>query len=365
MEKRKNRIIIVSMAVFLIIVSLTCFFHKGQDYSMTERRYLKQFPELTLETIMTGKFMADFETYSQDRFPARDAFRGIKSVASQFVFLQKDNNDLYLAEGHIGKLEYPYKEESIVHAAGVFQSVYDKYLEETDCKVYYSIIPDKGYFLAEENGYLSMDYEVLEKTFCAEMANMKYINLFDVMSLEDFYATDTHWRQEEITDVADVLLTGMGGSRDAEYEVCRIEEPFYGVYYGQMALPLEAETLYYLDNEELQECIVYDYTNQQSIPVYNMERVTGPDAYEMFLSGSLSLITIENPQADTDKELIVFRDSFGSSIAPLFAEEYKKITLVDIRYLPSGMLGNYIDFENQDVLFLYSTLVLNNSETLK
>ena len=78
-----------------------------------------------------------------------------------------------------------------------------------------------------------------------------------------------------------------------------------------------------------------------------------------------SLITIENPNADSDDELIVFRDSFGSSIAPLWVEGYKKITLIDIRYLYSGMLGNYIDFENQDVLFLYSTLVLNHSETLK
>ena len=50
---------------------------------------------------------------------------------------------------------------------------------------------------------------------------------------------------------------------------------------------------------------------------------------------------------------------------PLLVEDYAKITLVDIRYIYSGVLGNYIEFEDQDVLFLYSTLVLNNSETLK
>ena len=27
---------------------------------------------------------------------------------------------------------------------------------------------------------------------------------------------------------------------------------------------------------------------------------------------------IENPEAETDKELVIFRDSFGSSIAPFF-----------------------------------------------
>jgi len=63
--------------------------------------------------------------------------------------------------------------------------------------------------------------------------------------------------------------------------------------------------------------------------------------------------------------LVIFRDSFGSSIAPLFAQGYKKITLVDIRYMHPDMLEHYVEFENQDVLFLYSTLVLNNAETLK
>ena len=72
---------------------------------------------------------------------------------------------------------------------------------------------------------------------------------------------------------------------------------------------------------------------------------------EIFLGGSKSLISIENPNAKTDRELVMFRDSFGSSIAPLLAEDYAKITLVDIRYLPVERIGNYIDFKDQNVLF--------------
>ena len=96
-----------------------------------------------------------------------------------------------------------------------------------------------------------------------------------------------------------------------------------------------------------------------------MNKAFGNDPYEMFLSGSLSLITIENPNATTDKELIIFRDSFGSSITPYLIEGYEKITLVDIRYLSSKMLHMFIEFDDQDVLFLYSTLVLNNAEIFK
>ena len=96
-----------------------------------------------------------------------------------------------------------------------------------------------------------------------------------------------------------------------------------------------------------------------------MEKGAGNDPYELFLSGSISLLSIENPNAETDREMIVFRDSFGSSLAPLLAEGYAKITLADIRYLPSSQMGKLLDFTDADVLFLYSVPVLNNSDTLK
>ena len=56
---------------------------------------------------------------------------------------------------------------------------------------------------------------------------------------------------------------------------------------------------------------------------------------------------------------------FGSSLAPLLLGGYSKITLIDIRYIHLDYLKQYVDFTECDVLFLYSTLVLNNSDTFK
>ena len=84
-----------------------------------------------------------------------------------------------------------------------------------------------------------------------------------------------------------------------------------------------------------------------------------------FLSGSRSLLTIQNPNGVAGKELIVFRDSFGSSLIPLLLQNYETVTVVDIRYVQIDLLDRFVDFHGQDVLFLYSTLVLNNSETIK
>ena len=99
--------------------------------------------------------------------------------------------------------------------------------------------------------------------------------------------------------------------------------------------------------------------------VYNMDMLDSRDLYDVYLGGAKALLTIENPNATTDRELIAFRDSFGSSMTPLLVKDYAKVTLVDIRYINSMMLGNMIKFQGQDVLFLYSTLVLNSSETFK
>ena len=90
------------------------------------------------------------------------------------------------------------------------------------------------------------------------------------------------------------------------------------------------------------------------------------DMYEVFLSSESGKIVIENPAATTEKELVVFRDSFGRSMIPLLVLDYAKVTVLDTRWLTGGTftLDKHIPFENQDVLFLYSALVLN-SVTLK
>ncbi len=361
----KNKILVITMALYFLILP-TWFLLKGtEEYSDSERRKLQSFPEFTARNIFSGEFTSDLESYMLDQFPMRAGFRTVKAYTSRYLLGQKDNNGIYQCDGYIGKMEYPLNKESIEHAKTCFRYIYDTYLSQTDVKVYYSMIPDKNYYLAQDSGHLSMDYEQFFAMMQDDVDYMEYIDIVPLLSIEDYYMTDTHWRQEKITEVAKHLTNEMGTGVEVEYEEMVLDHPFYGVYYGQLALPHRADTLHYLNNETLDACKVYDYQNDRSITVYDMDKATGRDPYEMFLSGSLSLVTIENPNASTDKELILFRDSFGSSIAPLLVESYAKITLVDIRYISSQMLGEWISFEHQDVLFLYSTQVLNNSETMR
>ena len=363
--KNESKWTVLLLAVLFFGVSLLCWIKPAGEYSVTERRKLEQFPKLSLETIAEGKFMTDFEEYTLDQFPMRDRFRELKAWVSQNIFGKADNNDIYVSDGYAVKMEYPLKEDALHYAGERFQNIYEKYLKDSGSRIYLSLIPDKNYFLGENSGHLSMDYEKLFEIMQEEMSYAEYIDITELLDTEDYYKTDVHWRQEKIVDVAKEIGSALGITLENQYEIKTLEDKFYGVYFGQSALDLPGEELHYLTNETLEQCTVYNYENNKSLGVYDLEKAVGNDPYEIYLSGPVSLMKIENPNARTEKELIVFRDSFGSSLVPLLAEGYQTITLVDIRYIQSDFLSNFVDFTDKDVLFLYSTVVLNNSETLK
>lgn len=391
----KNIVVTFTFLIVIFGLFLINILKEPNDISISERRKLAQFPSITLERIGNTKFMDEFSTYVLDQFVWRDEFRSIKARFLFDVLRQKDNNGIYIAEGHASKTIPNFKEGEVTATIKNINRLYKNYLSHMN--VYYSIIPDKNYFLAEKNGYPHMDYEKFLQTVKDNInANIKYIDIFDSLDINDYYTTDIHWRQECLGKVTNKILKDMIGtnslatnqtndenSANAINEQIDFEKdytgnelsPFYGTYYGQSALPLDAETLYYLTNNNLNNVTV-KILNEKALvenkivfeekQMYDLEAFEGIDPYDVYLSGAKAIITLENPNANTDKELILFRDSFGSSLAPLLTSEYSKITLVDLRYIASPLVKNIVEFkEGQDVLILYSTEVLNNGSILK
>ena len=363
--KQKYRI----LPVLLLWAGLTvcAWLLPAKAASDAERRPLAQAPELTAENLQNGSFMTKFEDYCLDQFPMRDNFRTLKSLFHYFALGQRDNNGIYLSNGAAVKQEYPLDEKSVSHALNRFGRVYEKYLQDSGGKILMAVVPDKGYYLAEKSGQLAMDYDALFEAVRQGMPWAEQVALTDCLGAEDYYRTDTHWRQERLLPAAEKIAQALGvtAPKAADFTEETLPRPFYGVYYGQAALPMAADSLTYLDSPILRDCTVFDYETGKIGGIYDKTKENGKDLYELFLSGAKSLLTVENPHAGTERELVIFRDSFGSSLAPLLMQDYARVTLVDIRYLQTDALGQFLDFHGQDVLFLYSTLVLNNSGTMK
>ena len=263
----KNAFLLVLTGGYLLLFLLLQLFSPEKTLSDSERRALQKKPQLTLDTIKDGSYMKDFETYTQDQFPFRDSFRGIKSLSSLGLFLQKEVNHLYVAEGSISKVEYPFSQPMLDHAVNTFQGIYDKFLKDTNVSIYSCVVPDKNYFLANKSGHLSLDYEAFEQEFHAQTSFMTNVSIKDLLSQEDYYHTDSHWRQERILPIAKRLCEHMGASLPSGYDTMEAgvyekklwDKPFYGVYYGQLALPFAPDALYYLTSPMLDRISVTSY----------------------------------------------------------------------------------------------------------
>ena len=364
-DKFKN-ILFIALSSAVILGFLVLFIIlPNTSYSFPERRILAQKPKISEKDLLSGNYMNNFESYTLDQFPFRDSFRKIKALSSKYVFLQMDNNGFYISNGHISKMEYPLNNDKLDRNISKIIEIYNFYLSETDCDIYFSVVPDKNFFLAPVDGYLSMDYKAITDKMKNKLSFAEYIDIFGALSLDDYYKTDPHWKQENILSIAQIIAEKVGTNINESFIEKTTEVPFYGAYYGQAALDFEPDTLKYLTNDAIKNCTVTSYNNGSPVivPFYNMEKATGKDPYEMYLNGSDALLTIENPNSEANRELVIFRDSFGSSLAPLLVSGYSKITLIDLRYIKSDLIKNFVSFENQDVLFLYSTLVLNNTIT--
>ena len=127
-SKKKNLTVCILFGLLLAVAFLACLFLPKEATSDSERRKLAAMPAFTLDTVLSGRFMSGFETYTQDHFPFRDQFRTLKALSATGLFHRQDNNGIYVSDGFAAAVEYPLNESSLDRAAGRFQYLYDKYL---------------------------------------------------------------------------------------------------------------------------------------------------------------------------------------------------------------------------------------------
>lgn len=366
-RKIRNIACIVCFLAFIFSFGAACFLKEPIEILVSERRKAAQMPGFSAESVIDKSFFDGFEEYLTDQFPMRDGFRTISAAIRMRLLRQTDNSKVYLADGHISEFQSALSENSVKNAADKLNSIYEKYIKNSNASVYYSVVPDKNYYLASKNGFPSLNYDKMLEIFHAEIRNMEYIDIFDCLTADDYYTTDSHWKQEKLGDVVDRLSEKMGFEARpfADYRAQKIAD-FEGVYAPRLALGKMSDEIITLSSPVTDGAKVFNLETGKTMQgVYDMSKLSGYDKYEVYLSGAAAFLTVENPLAKEKKELVVFRDSFGSSLVPLMLEGYSKITVVDTRYISPQILGEYVDFTNCDVLFIYNTQILNQSNILK
>jgi len=334
------------------------------DILVSERRIPAKFPEISLNAIMDGTFMSGFDDYASDRFVFRDTFRSIYAFQILDVFRQTDKSGLYRCNSvglgefrRVDTASFRQTAERINRAAGMVAA--------SDVNIYYSIVPDKSIYA--ERYYPGFNLDIAESVILDVLGQYNYIRVADIVGADMFYKTDLHWDQSKISDAASHILSAMNANPVINNHPVVTVGEWSGVYTGQLAVPAAPDMMSYVDVPSLNVMYLNDRTLEfDPGPLYDFDRFNGIDPYDMFLRGPQPLITIENPAAAESKELYLFRDSFGSSLAPLMAETYSKITVIDLRYINLQILDQFFEFTpGSDVLFIFSSQIFNNPSIIQ
>jgi hypothetical protein len=364
-EKTSLRSILVT-AVFAAVVGgffLLNLLRETPDVSMSERRELAAFPKLSIDTLTSGRFMDEFEAYGADRFVFRENLRAVRAYVVFRVFFQLDKSGLYLERNGVSKIEKT--DEAGLRQTAQKLSRLAQTLDGLD--LYYAVIPDKSYFARRVTP--GFDPETVRRVLSEELAGLTGIDLTAALGEGDFYRTDLHWDQSHIDGVLDALCGAMGLALDRAFTE-HDAGAFQGVYAGQLALPLEPDRMTYLTNAATDAASVGYFSPRAGAfedgGMYDLTDFAGRDPYDLFLRGVQPLIQIDNPLQANGRILYLFRDSYGSSLAPLLVSAYSRIVVIDLRYIDARTLPRLVDFiPGSDALFLYSAQILNNPSVFR
>lgn len=358
-DKIKDIVVTLVFLFTIIILFLINVIKKDTDISIAERRKLATMPNLTTKSLFDGTYFKKFDSYVTDQFIERDAFRKIKIDIE--LSTKGEYNNLYMHDDYIIEEIFPLNSNSINNLTNKINYIKNTYLNNNS-NIYYTIIPDKNYFV--NKGNLKLDYNKLQDIMKSNLTNINYINIFDKLTLDNYYKTDTHWKQEDLYNVAHTIANQMNFSITND-NVINTVTTFKGSYASRLSVTKDIDTIKTISNLSILNSSVYNYDTKKYTKIYDYNKLKSLDKYDIYLSGASSIIDIVNPASISNKELIVFRDSYGSSLIPLLIDGYKKITVVDIRYVSSRILDKYIKFNNQDILFMYSVLTINNSFSIR
>ena len=85
-----------------------------------------------------------------------------------------------------------------------------------------------------------------------------------------------------------------------------------------------------------------------------MSYIDKKDKYALFLDNNHPLIVITNNDIDTDREIVVIKDSYANSFIPFLINNYKRIHVIDPRYF-NDSVSEYINSNNiNEGLILYN-----------
>jgi len=332
------------------------------------------------QEIFSGAWSKQVETYISDQFPARDTWM------RNYVYFQRAMGKTYLNDKYavddksgwiISKPAEAKSDKELASFASDLQKLSEGLAEKNIPFTFYSL-PAKATYSREPNpSYMPDDAGIVNNVRLHELitaAGVDNVRLFDEMkndfSVErNFFKTDHHWTIRGAFSGYQALIKTMNARLGESIEPIPYEEANTYCLQNKFAGSWN-KILYMTVNNHDQICYnepvsfptqftIYDGTIEGGVTapydaVYGRAKKMSPDTvvtYADAYSRDFAELTIVNNHYDSDNHVVVIKDSYFNSIQFHVASHFKKLTILDLRYLDKDVIS-YLQSLHPDYVVL-------------
>lgn len=351
MSKISREITAVLFCGFITLFGLLHIFLPDQEFSQTENRTLAQFPVFRWSNLADGSYTTKLEEYLSDQFPLRDGWMGLKT-RYEYLLGKREFHNVYLCgDTLVSKVETADRAEQNL-------DFLRRLGEKTELPVYLGLIPTAaavwrdrlpaGAESFDQRAYLERA-KAVPGLIWADIAGA----LTEHADEPVYYRTDHHWTSLGAYYGYAALMEAMGESPAPLGKGETVSEDFYGTLYstsGVHWLPPDSIERYVSGKDVTVEDVYKGTTGGLYVDSFLDEK----DQYSSFLGGIAPLRIVHNPEAATDKKLLLVRDSYSDSLAPFLCRHFAEIHLLDLRYNKTSVAQYAADMGADGIAVLYS-----------
>ncbi|MGL6229338.1 MAG: DHHW family protein [Culicoidibacterales bacterium] len=367
MNEQRARTRALILASFFIGFGFLFLVSPDQRFFAYENRYLTSQPEFSLDDFLAGTFTKKFETYVTDQFPGRMGWLQLKGL-SEFLAGKAENNAVFFgSDGFLfEKLSYNESQwQQNVERLAQFASWLATDLPTT--QAHFALVPTSSVLFPEQLPLFAEAVTAKQTQLLTEFEQRLPNHALNVVSTlmnhrdeAIYFATDHHWTQLGAFYGYEVIAKAFELTPQPRdfWQWQTVSTRFFGSYFAKASLPwVEADTITAAHSPT--PLVLTNLETQQVEPLYSSTYLQRSDQYGYFLNGTPSFVEISNPQAQTSKRLVILKDSYSHVIAPLLAEHYASVTLIDLRFF-NRPIREYLTTEQfDDLLFIAGTTTFN------
>ncbi len=361
-EKSNAALTVVFFAAILLIFTIGDLVTADRTFSENENRMLATKPKLSIESLLDGTFMEDYETYVTDQFVGRDTWVELKTRGD--VLLQKKvingvylGEDDYLIEQH---LPQNIKQEDVDKKLELLKGLVDKYGAKA------MLVPTADNILTDKLPFEASFYD--QRQFLSQAAEVigedNLINVYDNLKAhnkeEIYYRTDHHWTTLGAYYGYLVWKKQAGNMAMETFDpesLFTVTDEFLGTLHSKLNLPHREDKIQiFPETMKKTPSVTYDFQTKKDT-YYEKKHLDTKNKYGFFLDDNHPFIEIETGY-QRGRELVLIKNSYANCMVPLLANHYDKIYMIDLRYY-NGKLSNLVDpymTPQTDMLVLYDCI---------